>query len=68
MYQSRKLSEFDRIGASCVGGRRDVGELMAERGPERKGATGHEGAKEASASCCRGAWSGVRASPQLLNG
>ena len=41
---------------------------MAERGPERKGATGHEGAKEASASCCRGALSGVRASPQLLNG
>jgi hypothetical protein len=31
MVTEQKASEFDRIGASCVGGRRDVeGELMDE--------------------------------------
>jgi hypothetical protein len=41
---------------------------MAERKVRKGKEDGHEGAKEASASCCRGALSGVRASPQLLNG
>jgi hypothetical protein len=44
----QNVSEFDRIGASCVGSRGDVeGELMDERGLERKGATDTDAVQKA---------------------
>jgi hypothetical protein len=58
----QKVSEFDRIGASCVGGRGDVeGELMDD-GKERSDGHGCSAGRreEASASCCRGALSGAK--------